>query len=51
MTDKTDLPGGTPAEALDRFAEAWWNEAPADDDRYAVLVAPQPRLVIRAERV
>lgn len=50
MADGIEVPGGSHDEALDRFAERWW-----DDGRGAAAAAapsePARPVVIRAERV
>lgn len=47
-------PSGSAADPLERFAELWWDDAPARGVAPAAVPAltePVPTLVIRAERV
>ena len=54
MADRTDTITGASAAELDRFAALGWDEERLGGDGKPTPVSlsgPQPRLVIRAERV
>ncbi len=55
MTDSIELPGGSHTDAVDRFAELWWDDAsgaaPAAATRQLSTPGPTGQVVIRAERV
>jgi hypothetical protein len=50
--DSTEVPAGSPGDAVERFAQEWWDSA--SDGAPPMLSAPPERastVVIRAERV
>jgi hypothetical protein len=51
MVDGIEPAGGSHDEALDRFAELWWDEGRVADAAAPAPSEPPRALVIRAERV